>query len=126
MGHGRHTVRAEGLGKRFGGTRALEGFDVAREPARVRRNVGFTGQQPVVDEILTGRENLVSSRAAARRADELLEQFELTDAAHRQAKHYSGDAAPTRHRRQPGARPARVRPRRAEDRPRPPRMSRWP
>jgi ABC-2 type transport system ATP-binding protein len=76
----------------------VAGFDVAREPAQVRRNIGLTGQQPMVDEILTGRENLVhwgrlfhlSLRSAARRADELLEQFGLTEAADRRAKHYSG------------------------------------
>jgi ABC-2 type transport system ATP-binding protein len=80
------------------GRAEVAGFDVAREPAQVRRNIGLTGQQPMVDEILTGRENLVhwgrlfhlSPRSAARRADELLEQFGLTDAAHRRAKHYSG------------------------------------
>ena len=80
------------------GRAEVAGFDVAREPAQVRRNIGLTGQQPMVDEILTGRENLVhwgrlfhlSPRSAARRADELLEQFGLTEAAHRRAKHYSG------------------------------------
>ena len=80
------------------GRAEVAGYDVAREPAQVRRNIGLTGQQPMVDEILTGRENLVhwgrlfhlSPRAAARRADELLEQFGLTEAAHRRAKHYSG------------------------------------
>jgi ABC-type Na+ transport system ATPase subunit NatA len=52
----------------------------------------------MVDEILTGRENLIHwgrlfhlpARAAARRADELLDQFGLTEAAHRRTKHYSG------------------------------------
>ncbi|WP_308282552.1 ATP-binding cassette domain-containing protein [Pseudonocardia nigra] len=80
------------------GRAEVAGFDVAREPAKVRRHIGLTGQQPTVDDILTGRENLImwgrlfhlSARAAARRADELLEQFALTDAAHRRAKHYSG------------------------------------
>jgi ABC-2 type transport system ATP-binding protein len=80
------------------GRAEVAGFDVARRPSEVRRNIGFTGQQPMVDEILTGRENLVhwgrlfhlSSREAARRADELLAQFGLTEAAHRRAKHYSG------------------------------------
>jgi ABC-2 type transport system ATP-binding protein len=80
------------------GRAEVAGHDVAREPDQVRRVIGLTGQQPMVDEILTGRENLVhwgrlfhlSRRAAARRADELLEQFGLTDAADRRAKHYSG------------------------------------
>jgi ABC-2 type transport system ATP-binding protein len=80
------------------GRAEVAGHDVAREPARVRRNIGLTGQQATVDDILTGRENLImwgrlfhlSPRAAARRADELLEQFGLTDAANRRAKLYSG------------------------------------
>ncbi|GAA1280248.1 daunorubicin resistance protein DrrA family ABC transporter ATP-binding protein [Pseudonocardia aurantiaca] len=80
------------------GRAEVAGHDVAREPARVRRNIGLTGQQATVDDILTGRENLImwgrlfhlSPRAAARRADELLEQFGLTEAANRRAKLYSG------------------------------------
>jgi ABC-2 type transport system ATP-binding protein len=80
------------------GRAEVAGFDVAREAAMVRRQIGLTGQQATVDDILTGRENLImwgrlfhlGSRAAARRADELLEQFGLTDAAHRRAKLYSG------------------------------------
>jgi ABC-2 type transport system ATP-binding protein len=80
------------------GRAEVAGYDVAREPAQVRRHIGLTGQQATVDEILTGRENLVmwgqlfhlSRRAAERRADELLEQFGLTDAANVRAKHYSG------------------------------------
>jgi ABC-2 type transport system ATP-binding protein len=80
------------------GRAEVAGHDVAREPAAVRRHIGLTGQQATVDNILTGRENLImwgrlfhlGQRAAARRADELLEQFGLTDAAHRRAKLYSG------------------------------------
>jgi ABC-2 type transport system ATP-binding protein len=80
------------------GRAVVAGYDVAREPAQVRRHIGLTGQQATVDDILTGRENLVmwgrlfhlSPRAAARRADELLDQFGLTEAAHRRAKLYSG------------------------------------
>jgi ABC-2 type transport system ATP-binding protein len=80
------------------GRAEVAGFDVAREPGMVRRQIGLTGQQATVDDILTGRENLImwgrlfhlGSRAAARRADELLEQFGLTDAADRRAKLYSG------------------------------------
>jgi ABC-2 type transport system ATP-binding protein len=80
------------------GRAEVAGFDVAREPAAVRRRIGLTGQQATVDDILTGRENLImwgrlfhlGRRAAARRADELLEQFGLTDAADRRAKLYSG------------------------------------
>ncbi|MDB1087181.1 ATP-binding cassette domain-containing protein [Streptomyces sp. ACA25] len=74
------------------------GADVAREPARVRDMIGLTGQNAAVDEILSGRQNLVlfgrlfqlSRRAARRRADELLTQFSLTDAANRSPEHYSG------------------------------------
>jgi len=80
------------------GRAEVAGHDVQREPAAVRRAIGLTGQHTTVDDILTGRENLVmwgrlfhlGARAAARRADELLEQFGLTDAANRRAKTYSG------------------------------------
>jgi ABC-2 type transport system ATP-binding protein len=80
------------------GRAEVAGHDVRREPAAVRRAIGLTGQHTTVDDILTGRENLVmwgrlfhlGARAAARRADELLEQFGLTDAADRRAKTYSG------------------------------------
>src|SRR2546427_1483567 len=74
------------------------GHDVAGEPAAVRELLGLTGQFAAVDELLTGRENLEMfgrlfrlSRAEARsRAAELLERFELADAADRTAKTYSG------------------------------------
>jgi ABC-2 type transport system ATP-binding protein len=64
----------------------------------VRYRIGLTGQEPTVDEILTGRENLqlwgrlyhLGKRGAGRRADELLDQFGLTGAAGKRAKHYSG------------------------------------
>ena len=80
------------------GHASVAGIDVAADPAGVRRLIGLTGQASTVDDILTGRENLElwgrlfhhSRRAARRRADELLEQFGLTDAADRRAKHYSG------------------------------------
>ena len=80
------------------GRAEVAGFDVARDAPMVRRQIGLTGQQATVDDILTGRENLImwgrlfhlGARAAARRADELLDQFGLTDAAHRRAKLYSG------------------------------------
>jgi ABC-2 type transport system ATP-binding protein len=84
---------------RFDAGRAeVAGFDVARQATQVRYRIGLTGQQAAVDEILTGRENLVlfgrlyrlSTPAARRRADELLEQFGLTDAATKAAKQYSG------------------------------------
>ncbi|MFD7510832.1 ATP-binding cassette domain-containing protein [Streptomyces sp. NPDC059853] len=74
------------------------GYDVAREPQRVRGVIGLTGQYAAVDETLSGRQNLVmfgrlhrmSKRAAGRRADELLERFALTDAAGKSAGQYSG------------------------------------
>ncbi|WP_232662467.1 ATP-binding cassette domain-containing protein [Pseudonocardia sp. TRM90224] len=76
----------------------VAGIDVARDPAGVRSQIGLTGQAATVDNVLTGRENLIfwarlfhlSPRAAAMRADELLEQFGLTEAADRRAKFYSG------------------------------------
>jgi ABC transporter DrrB family efflux protein len=74
------------------------GRDVAREPAAVRELLGLTGQFAAVDEILTGRENLemfgrlfgLSRAEARRRAGELLERFDLLDAADRPARTYSG------------------------------------
>ncbi len=137
----RAAIEAVGLVKRYGETRALDGFDLAVAPGTVcgllgpngagkttavrilatllradegearvaghdvreeaglvRRRIGLSGQEPAVDEILTGRQNLVlfarlagMARPAAReRADELLERFGLTDAAGRSVKHYSG------------------------------------
>ncbi|AVT34201.1 daunorubicin/doxorubicin resistance ABC transporter ATP-binding protein DrrA [Plantactinospora sp. BC1] len=134
-------VVAEGLHKRYGATRALDGFDlnvpagtvcgllgpngagkttavrilatllrfdsgraqvagydVVRQPDRVREVIGLTGQYAAVDEVLSGRQNLIlfgrlhrlSTRVARRRADELLEQFGLTPAASRSAAEYSG------------------------------------
>ena len=81
-----------------GGHAEVAGIDVATDPAGVRRLIGLTGQASTVDDVLTGRENLelwgrlfhLSRRDARRRAAELLEQFGLTDAADRRAKHYSG------------------------------------
>jgi ABC-2 type transport system ATP-binding protein len=81
-----------------GGRAEVAGHDVVREAPAVRRQVALNGQQSTVDDVLTGRENLVmwgrlyhlSRRQAEARADELLEQFGLTDAADKRAKHYSG------------------------------------
>ncbi|HLR94472.1 MAG TPA: ATP-binding cassette domain-containing protein [Jiangellaceae bacterium] len=81
-----------------GGHAEIAGVDVARQPAEVRRRIGFVGQYAAVDEILTGRQNLVmfgrlfhlSQKAAARRADELLDRFTLADAANQGVKEYSG------------------------------------
>ncbi|MBN2622005.1 MAG: ATP-binding cassette domain-containing protein [Acidimicrobiales bacterium] len=74
------------------------GIDVARRPQAVRESIGLAGQYAAVDENLTGRENLrlvgrlthLPTAAIGPRADELLERFGLTDAAHRPAKTYSG------------------------------------
>ena len=81
-----------------GGRARVLGHDVAADPAAVRRTIGLTGQYAALDEYLTGRSNLVmigelsrlTARAAKRRADELLAQFDLTDAASRTVKTYSG------------------------------------
>jgi ABC-2 type transport system ATP-binding protein len=80
------------------GTARVLGYDVVREGAAVRAKVSLTGQFASVDEDLTGHENLVlvarllgfSWRAARTRAAELLEAFELADAAGRQVRTYSG------------------------------------
>jgi oleandomycin transport system ATP-binding protein len=80
------------------GRATVGGYDVVRDPARVRELIGLTGQYASVDEDLSGRRNLVMlgrllgmPRAAAReRAAELLDRFELADAADRIAKTYSG------------------------------------
>jgi ABC transporter DrrB family efflux protein len=74
------------------------GRDVVHEAAGVREIVALTGQFAAVDEMLTGRENLemfgrlfdLSRADARRRASELLERFDLADAAYRQARTYSG------------------------------------
>jgi ABC-2 type transport system ATP-binding protein len=80
------------------GRATVAGFDIARDDARIRRAIGLSGQYAAVDENLTGRENLylfgrlyqLPAAEARKRADELLEQFDLTDAADRTAKTYSG------------------------------------
>ena len=74
------------------------GVDVAREPDRARRHIGWVPQETAVDPLLTGRENLLlvagmyhlSPAAAARRAQELLELVELAGAADRVVREYSG------------------------------------
>jgi ABC-2 type transport system ATP-binding protein len=78
------------------GSASVNGFDVATQPANVRESISLTGQFAAVDEILTGRENLVlvarlRHLAHAREiADELLDRFSLTDAAARRVSTYSG------------------------------------
>lgn len=81
-----------------GGRATVAGFDVEREPEQVRLRIGSTGQFVTVDDVLSGRDNLVlfgrlfhlTAAAARRRADELLEQFALADAGDRSVRHYSG------------------------------------
>ncbi len=81
-----------------GGTATVGGFDVVKQANDVRGIIGLTGQFAAVDEKLTGRENLeiigrlyhISAADAKRRAQELLERFELLDAAGRAVKKYSG------------------------------------
>ncbi|MCZ4605512.1 ATP-binding cassette domain-containing protein [Streptomyces sp. Lzd4kr] len=144
MGHGHddgYAVLAEGLEKRYGDKRALDGFDlavregtvhgllgpngagkttavrilstlvrldggrasvagldVARQSREVRARIGLTGQYAAVDEVLTGRQNLemfgrlfhLGGRRAKLRATELLDQFDLTDAADKGVGGYSG------------------------------------
>jgi ABC-2 type transport system ATP-binding protein len=136
-----YAVRAEGLEKRYGEKRALDGFDlavragtvhgllgpngagkttavrilstlvrldggratvagldVARRPREVRSRIGLTGQYAAVDEVLTGRQNLemfgrlfhLGGRRARLRAAELLDRFDLTDAADKGVGTYSG------------------------------------
>jgi ABC-2 type transport system ATP-binding protein len=81
-----------------GGRAVVEGFDVVRQAAAVRRSIGLSGQSAAIQEELTGRENLeivgrlyhLSWPVARSRAAELLEQFDLTEAADRPAKNFSG------------------------------------
>jgi ABC-2 type transport system ATP-binding protein len=80
------------------GSARVSGHDVVREPQAVRRTIGLSGQYAAVDENLTGRENLwmfgrlygLAGAEAKTRAVELLERFDLADAADRVAKTYSG------------------------------------
>lgn len=80
------------------GSATVAGFDVFKEPAKVKRVIGLTGQYAAVDEYLTGRENIdmvgnlyhLDPKWVKARANELLERFRLVDAADRPAKTYSG------------------------------------
>jgi len=84
-----------------GGHARVAGFDVVTEGPQVRRNIGVTAQDATLDEMLTGRQNLVMigrlsglHRAEARvRARDLLEQFDLADSGNRILKDYSGECA---------------------------------
>jgi len=81
-----------------GGQARVLGHDVDKQAAQVRRVIGLTGQYAALDEYLTGRANLImigqlsrlTPAASRRRADELLERFNLTQAANRAVKTYSG------------------------------------
>lgn len=78
------------------GQASVNGFDVASRPAHVRQSLSLTGQFAAVDEILTGRENLIMIarlrhvKQPRQVADELLARFGLSDAANRRAATYSG------------------------------------
>ncbi|MGW9208232.1 ATP-binding cassette domain-containing protein [Embleya sp. NPDC055664] len=81
-----------------GGRALVAGHDVTTDPRRVRRHIGLVGQNAALDEAVTGRRNLIlfgrlfhlDKRHAARRAEELLERFDLVEAADRGVKQYSG------------------------------------
>lgn len=81
-----------------GGTVKVAGHDVSSDPDKVRSVIGLTGQSAAVDELLTGRENLImmgrlyhlTKKSATARAKELLEEFDLVKAAERPVKTYSG------------------------------------
>jgi len=80
------------------GKASIGGFDVVEEADNVRGVIGLTGQYAAIDEYLSGRENLemmgrlyhLNKSDTKKRTVELLEQFDLTDAADRPAKNYSG------------------------------------
>jgi len=82
--------------KADGGSARVNGFDVATHPAEVRESISLTGQFAAVDEILSGRENLVLVARLRhlpqprRIAEDLLERFALADAAERKVATYSG------------------------------------
>lgn len=82
--------------KQDGGTAAVNGFDVAAKPGNVRQSISLTGQFAAVDEILTGRENLIMIGKLRHLANprevasDLLKRFGLTDAADRRVSTYSG------------------------------------
>jgi ABC-2 type transport system ATP-binding protein len=78
------------------GTAVVNGFDVARQPSEVRESISLTGQFAAVDEVLSGRENLMlvarlrHLKSPGKIADDLLARFSLTDAGARKASTYSG------------------------------------
>ncbi len=86
------------LARPSAGRARVAGFDVVNQPRQVRTRIGITGQSESIDPFLTGRQNLVMvgelsrlpRRVAKARAGELLERFELREAADRMTKTYSG------------------------------------
>lgn len=82
--------------KQDSGTAVVEGFDVASKPDHVRQAISLTGQFAAVDELMTGRENLIMIAKLRylsnprQIADDLLQRFGLTDAANRRVSTYSG------------------------------------
>lgn len=82
--------------KQDSGYASVNGFDVSSKPENVRRSISLTGQFAAVDEILTGRENIIMIAKLRhlsnphQLADNLLKRFGLTDAADRRAATYSG------------------------------------
>lgn len=76
----------------------VEGFDVREDADKVKSVIGLTGQSAAIDELLTGRENLImmgclyrlTKKSATERAEELLSEFDLMEAAGRPVKTYSG------------------------------------
>jgi ABC-2 type transport system ATP-binding protein len=80
------------------GRAVVAGFDVTREPGRVRAHIGLVGQHAAVDEALSGRQNLelfgrlyhLSAAGARTRASELLDQFALADTGKKPVKQFSG------------------------------------
>ena len=82
--------------KQDGGSATVNGFDITSKPEDVRQSISLTGQFAAVDEILTGRENLIMIASlrhianARQLADDLLKRFGLSDAADRRVSTYSG------------------------------------
>ncbi len=82
--------------KKDSGNATVNGFDVAAKPDNVRQSISLTGQFAAVDEILTGRENLIMIaelrhlKNPCHVADDLLNRFSLTEAADRRVSTYSG------------------------------------
>ena len=108
------------------GTVLVTGLDVVRDAVELRSRIGLAGQYAAVDENLTGIENLVmvgasrrAPRSGQRRAEELLERFDLAQAAKRPVKTYSGGMRRRLDLAAALVAPAGALPRRADDRPRP-------